>query len=166
MIKNLITRTILAVLIAIFGFKIIYAIISPITFYLSSYSLFFYKPTIIQNTLIIKDNLLTFVPACAAASAYVLLALLTVLTDIKYKKMLKIFLIGALIILIANIIRIDILVIALIESGSDLFNKLHLLFWKILSTIFVVVLWIFLTKIYKIKSIPVYTDIKKLLRNK
>ena len=66
-----------------------------------------------------------------------------------------------LLILIANIIRIDILIIALVKYSSNLFNTLHLFFWKVLSTIYVVILWIFLTKLFKIKEVPIYSDFKE-----
>ena len=80
-----------------------------------------------------------------------------------FKKATKIIMQGFLLILIANLIRIDLLIILLINNYSDLFNKLHLLIWKFISTLFVVLLWIFLTKINKVEKIPIYSDYKKIL---
>jgi len=158
-------RYILAVILMIFGLNIVYFLISPLTFKLSYLSLFYYNPDVISATsFIIENHKLNFIPACTAASAYLLLALLILTTDIKPKKALKVFLLGSLLILIANIIRIDILIATLIQFGSEAFDTIHLFFWKVLSTIYVVILWIILTKIFKIKEIPIYSDFKNILK--
>ncbi len=167
--KRLIIRYFLAIILMVFGLNIIYLLISNLTFKLSYYSLFYYNPKLISDiSFLIGNNKLNFIPACTAASAYLLLILLILSIDLNLKKTIKVFLTGSLLILVANIIRIDILIISLVEFGSGAFETLHLFFWKILSTIYVVLLWIFLTKIFKIKEIPVYSDLRKiyLLRRK
>lgn len=70
------------------------------------------------------------------------------------------FLLGSLIILIANIIRIEALIIILLKGGQNYFETLHLFIWKILSSVFVAGVWIFLIKKFKIKSVPLISDIK------
>lgn len=163
--KRLITRIFLALIFAIFGFKIIYTIFSPLTFYLSYLSLIFYNPIIKGNLLIINGFTLKFIPACTAASAYLLLTLLTVLTKgINLKKSILMWTTGSLSILIANLIRIDILIIALIKYGFPLFETLHLFFWKLVSIVYVALVWIFLTYKFNIKTIPIYSDIKYLIK--
>lgn len=158
-------RYILLLSLAIFGLKIIYPLISPITFKTSFYSLFYYSPLLLDSTSFSIENFkLNFVPACTAASAYLLLTLLTLGVDLKPKKAIKILLLGSLLIFTANIVRIDILVITLVEFGSRAFDTIHLFFWKILSSIYVVLVWIFLTKYFKIKEIPIYSDFKRILR--
>ena len=82
--------------------------------------------------------------------------------DIKLKTSLKMFFLGSFIILLANIIRIESLIIVLINGGKNYFETLHLLIWKVLSSIFVALVWIFLIKIYKIKSIPLISDFKQI----
>lgn len=163
-IKKLIIRIFLALVIALLGIKIFYPIISPLTFYLSYFSLFFLKPVLISSTMFsIGSHSLEFIPACAAASAYLLLTLLIFLTkDIKIKKGIKLFLIGSLAILMVNIIRIDFLIIILLKYSSNLFETLHLFIWKVLSSVFVVLIWIVLSKYFKIRTIPVYSDLKEL----
>ena len=163
--KRLIFRYFLALIIMIFGLEIIHSLVSPVTFKLSYLSLFYLSPILTSSTSFLIENYnLNFIPACTAASAYLLLILLTLTTDIKLKKTLKVLLIGSLLILIANIIRIDILIIALIKFNSNLFDTLHLFFWRILSTLYVVILWVLLTKWFKIKEIPIYSDLKKVLK--
>lgn len=157
-------RLILAIILIAFGFEILYPIISPLTFYASFYSLFFLNPILTSSTTFAIGNYsLKFIPACAAASAYLLLIVLIALVDLKLKKAVKVFLVGSLFIFIANLIRIDLLVYILIKYGSSLFDTLHLFFWRILASLYVVVLWIFLSKWFKIKDIPIYSDFKRIL---
>lgn len=156
-------RLILALILIFFGYKILYPIISPITFYLSYYSLFFLKPVLTsETTFAIGNYSLKFIPACAAASAYLLLFLLISLVDIKLKKAVRVFLLGSLLILVVNLFRIDFLILILINYGSNLFNTLHLFFWRIVSTIYVVLMWIMLARYFKIMDIPVYSDFRRI----
>lgn len=155
-------RLILALFFVILGLKLVDLVISPITFYLSYLSLFYLSPVLMDSTsFVIQDVTLRFISACTAGPAYLLLLLLVLFVDLKWKKIIKVFLIGVLLILVANLIRIDILIISLIKYDSTLFNTLHLFFWKVLSTVYVFLLWILLTWWFKIKEIPIYSDIKR-----
>ena len=154
-------RIAIAIIIAL-NLGIIYTIFSPITLSVVKLTLFPFKPIFMDNLIIIKEQMLEFIPACTAASAYSLLAVLTLLTNISFKKMIKVFITGALIILAFNILRIFILILILIYSGNHLFETLHMFFWQVVSTLVVVLTWILLTKIYKIKEIPVYSDFKRI----
>ena len=96
---------------------------------------------------------------------YYLLLLLTTLTkDIKLEKRLKIFFYGSLTIFIINIIRIVFLIILLDNKSYNLFKASHNFFWSIIASILVASIWIYLTKKYKIRSIPIYSDLKYLLK--
>src|SRR3989344_2816019 len=161
--KKLVIRLFLAFLLAI-SYNILYKILIPITLYPSFYLLKLIYKAELSGTLITIDNYsLTFIPACAAASGYILLGILILLTkDIKLKTGLKMFLLGSLLILIANIIRIDALISILIHLGKNYFETLHLFIWKLLSSLFVAVIWVFLIKFYKIKSIPIVSDIREI----
>ena len=164
-IKNLVLRLLFSVLLVVFGSEIFYLILFYPTFYLSYITLLFYNPILINSSLIINNINLVFVPACLATSAYTLLGLLLLLTKgIDLKKGIKMFFAGFFILFFVNIIRIFILAILLIESGIRLFDTFHLFFWQVFSTIFVFLLWIFLTKYFKVKTIPIYSDFKELLR--
>jgi hypothetical protein len=61
-----------------------------------------------------------------------------------------------------NILRIDLLIAAFVSLGKEWFDTIHLVFWKFVSGVYVALVWIFLSKKYKIRSIPIYTDIKYL----
>ncbi|MDP4012516.1 MAG: pacearchaeosortase [Candidatus Nanoarchaeia archaeon] len=161
-LKGLVMRLILALLL-VNSYSLLYKLLIPLTLYPSFYilKLFGYQATLAGTTILTNSHSLNFIPACAAASAYILLGILILLTkDIKTKTRIKMFLLGSLIILIANIIRIDSLIILLLNGGQNYFETLHLFIWKILSSIFVAGVWIFLIKKFKIKSIPLISDLK------
>ena len=125
--------------------------------------LFSYNITLIQNGLIVNGQILNFIDACVASSAYYLLVLLILFTkDIEFIKIIKMFIIGSLIILAMNVIRVTTLILILINYGTNLFETVHLAYWRFVATIYIFVVWIILIKIYKIKEIPIYSDIKYL----
>ena len=78
-------------------------------------------------------------------------------------KGIKLFFIGSLLILLMNIFRIDILILSSVKFGKVWFDAIHMIFWKFLSTLYVAFVWIFLVKKFKIKTIPIYSDIKYLI---
>ncbi|MBS3108771.1 pacearchaeosortase [Candidatus Woesearchaeota archaeon] len=161
--KKLIARIAIALAIVLLPIDIFYILLLKPTLYVSSIFLSSYKPIITNDAIIINNIVLKFISACIATLAYVLLLLLILLTkDLGFKNGVKLFLTGSIIIFIANIIRVDFLIYAYFEYGSNLFSKLHLFIWQFLSGIFVAFVWVFLSYIYKIRNIPVYDDIKEL----
>ena len=82
--------------------------------------------------------------------------------QIELKKGINMFLVGSFLILVANIIRIDILAYLLVKNNVNLFLTLHMLTWKLLSGIYVAFVWIFLVKKYDVKGIPLISDFKYL----
>lgn len=164
MIKSIILRLTLAIL-TIFLQKPLTYIIKPLTLYPTYLLLLPYKPLLSSSSIIINSTTLTISEPCLAILAYILLTLLIILTPkIQLKTRFKILLIGSTTILVTNIIRIYILSLILINNNINLFLTLHLLIWKFLSSIFIILIWILLTKHYKIKTIPIYTDLKYLIK--
>lgn len=161
--RKLTLRLILAVIAAL-SYNIAYFILGPLTLWTSYITLkIFSSPILNENSVIIGSNTLKFIPACAAVSAYLLLAILVLLTkDICIKTRIKMFIAGSLLIFLANLIRIDLLIIILIKYGVDYFRTLHLFFWHIVSSVFVALIWIYLVKKFKIKEIPIYSDFVEL----
>lgn len=152
-------------------FIISYELIQLITLYLTInttkliLSIFTNDVFIIDTFLTYNETFVKFVPGCAAASAYYLLLLLTVLTkDIKLKNRLRIFLYGSLIIFLVNIIRIVTLILILNNYSYNLFKTVHNYIWLILGSVLVVGIWIYFTRIYKIRSVPIYSDLKYVLK--
>ncbi len=152
-------------------FIVSYKIIQLITLYLTINSsklvlnIFSSDVFIIGTFLSYNETFVKFIPACAAASAYYLLLLLVALTkDIRLKKRLKIFLYGSLIIFIINILRITSLILLLDNNSYNLFNSTHNFFWSIIASVLVAGIWIYFTRRYRIKSIPIYSDLKYLIK--
>nr|MBI4156228.1 pacearchaeosortase [Candidatus Woesearchaeota archaeon] len=163
--KKLVIRVIVALLLVLIPINVFYLLLLKPTLFLTFISMNFYEPIINSSSLIINNEILVFIPACIATSAYYLLAGLVLFTkDLSLKRSLKMFFLGSLMIFIFNLIRIDFLIYVLIEYGIDWFNKVHLIFWNFLSTVFVAGTWILLAIKFKVKTIPVYSDLKYLLK--
>jgi len=161
---SLIARIAIAFLIP---YSLIKLIIFPITIYLSYFLLSIIQQNVILNSpyIIINGVTTKFVTACAAVSAYYLLMLLVLLTkDIRPLTRLKMFFLGSLIILIVNTIRVVILLLILSYRNQNLFETVHIAFWMLIGSIIVALTWIYLVKRYKVRSIPVYSDLKYLFQ--
>ena len=138
---------------------------SSITIYGVYFSLFFYNPIAEGINLTISNEVFSFVEACIAPLAYMLLWLLIMWTkDINLFTRAKMFLFGSLLIYLMNVVRIFILIMVSLNYGVNWFERIHILFWDFTASVFVALVWIFLIKFYKIKDIPVYSDIKYLYK--
>lgn len=162
--KSLVIRTLIAILVTLL-YSYFYAIFNPATIYSSWFLLriFGYNAIINGMTLLVNGGGFAFIAACIALSAYYLLFLLVIFTKgLGLKKSLKLFFLGALLILAMNAVRIDLLIVLFLEAGMDWFNAVHMLFWKFISGVYVALVWIFLIRKYKVKEIPIYSDLKEL----
>jgi len=109
--------------------------------------------------------MVNIIPACVAGMAYSLLLFLILFTrGISLNESFKMFFIGAGLILAMNILRIDLLIFILMEFGSDLFEKTHMIFWNFVSGVYVAIVWIYLVKKFKVENIPLISDIKELYK--
>ncbi len=153
-------------LITVLSISLFTIILLPLTLYASYVlSLPFLSVSLSENTLIFDSGMFTFIPACAATLAYVLLLFLIFLTsEISFAKGIKMFFLGSAIIFIMNLIRILFLIYLYINFGGNYFESIHLILWHFVSTIFVAGVWIFLVEFYEIKSIPIVSDIKIIIR--
>ncbi|MEK6872893.1 MAG: pacearchaeosortase [Nanoarchaeota archaeon] len=149
-----------------FTLPLIYKTFTPLTFYPSIFLLkLFYDVTINNLLVIINDKtFIQIIPACIAGSAYLLLLILNLSIPMKLKKRIYLIFISFFILLILNILRIFILSV-LFYHNFIFFDITHKLFWYFLSTVFVVLIWLFIVKKYSIKEIPVYSDIRYLMKN-
>ena len=158
-------KFLLRILIIIFAMLIypdVYTIFLPLTKYLSTIILsLLYNVEVIENSILVNSQTFSFISACIALPAYYLLFFLILGTkDLTLNKSAKLFFIGSILIIAMNIIRIDLLIIAFLEFGKRWFDSIHLFFWKFVSGIYVALVWIFLTRRYKVKTIPFYDDLK------
>lgn len=140
---------------------IFYSVFTPLTFYTFYYLVnIFTNPAIIDNSIIISGKLIQIVPACVAGSAFYLLFILSLsIQEEDQRKRVRILLTALAFMFALNIFRLIVLVPLI---NSPYFDSIHWFFWHFVSTIFVAGIWICLTYLYKIKSIPVYDDIKYL----
>ncbi|UCD20749.1 MAG: pacearchaeosortase [archaeon] len=158
-------RYILAIIAVLFS-ATFYFIFKPLTIWLSYgiLSLFFTKVMVAGNLIFVNQVSVEIIPACVGGSAYLLLVLLNLLTpNLKFIKRIWIFLLASTMFLVLNLIRLNIS-IAFLEAGNNLFFKTHIVFWYV-SIAFVVLIWFLCIKIFKIKDVPVYSDIKRILKS-
>ncbi len=145
---------------------IFYLIFTPLTIYPVLFILkLIYGPStslISTNTILVEGISFSLIPACIAGAAYYLLLILNLSTPISIKIRLKSIIFLYLAFLLVNISRIAIFSILAINSNS-LFNQLHIWTWYLGSTAFVIILWFVNIKLFKIKSIPIYSDFKTII---
>lgn len=141
---------------------IIYKVLTPPTIYTTNLLLNIFTSTTLQgNFIYFGQTIIEIAPSCVAGAAfYLLLALLLSTADVKPKTRLYAILTAIAIFFALNITRI--LILASLISTPN-FETIHWVFWHIVSTIFVVATYIATVKLYKIKSIPVYSDFKYLI---
>lgn len=164
---NVLLRYFILLVVAIPNLYLFYLIFTPLTLHPVRLLLeIFYDTILVNNIIIINSTLpIELIPACIAGAAYYLLLILNLSTPkIKWKPRLKMILISFTSLLVLNIFRIFLLSI-IAFSGSPLFDITHKIFWYALSTVFVVGIWLLLVKKFKVKEIPLYSDLKFLYNN-
>lgn len=166
--KRLLVRILVMILITL-GYGLFYRIFYPPTILVSFVVLkLFIKNLIInfsEHYLSPGCGKLMFVEACVASTAYYLWSLLVLTTKGLGKKVWKLWVYGVLLILGMNILRIIILILILYYAGQNWFDLIHLAFWRFVAGIYVALVWIFLVNKLKVKNIPVYSDVKELLKH-
>jgi len=158
---SILLRYFLLVILAVPNLFLFYFIFRPLTLY-PVYFLFglFFNPSLAGNIIIFKGIAIELINACIAGSAYYLLSILNLSTPkIKLKKRIKMIFLSLGIFLIINILRIFLLGVFFIK-GYSFFSIAHELFWYFGSTILVVAIWFAEVKLFKIKEIPIYSDVK------
>jgi exosortase/archaeosortase family protein len=163
---NIFLRYAILVVFAILSVKVFYFIFTPLTIYPVYFILSqFFNVTLVQNFLFVNKLPIEIIGPCVAGSAYLLLLMLNLSTPkIKLVKRIWISLFSFGLLLLINIFRIVFLSF-LFVSGTSFFNIAHLLFWYFGSVVFVVGIWFLSVKIFKVKEIPFYSDIKYLFKN-
>lgn len=163
---DIILRYSILIIIGIFSLELFYFIFFPLTIYPVYFFLkLFFDTSLGYNTIIIKNLPIEIIGACVAGSAYYLLLILNLSTrEIKLGKRISMILFSLASLLIINIFRIFLLSILYI-NGISFFDVAHKLFWYVGSIIFVVGIWFLSVKIFRIKEIPIYSDILFLLKS-
>ncbi len=151
----------------VFSLPLIYKIFAPLTIYPVSFLLkiIFKNISVVGDIITINNcNEVQIISSCIAGSAYLLLLILNLTVPMNWKKRIFSISLSFIILLILNILRIFLFSI-LHEINFVFFDITHMLFWYVLSIVFVVGIWFLITKIFSITQIPVYSDIKLLIKN-
>jgi len=159
-------RYLILVLIGILGNSVFYLLFLPLTVYPVYFLLqIFFNPYLLYNVIIVHSSPIEIIGACVAGSAYYLLLILNLSTrKIELKKRLLMLLFSFSSLLVINVLRIFLLSLIFI-FGFSFFDITHKLFWYAGSTIFVVGIWFLSVKLFKVKEIPVYSDVLFLLKS-
>jgi exosortase/archaeosortase family protein len=150
---------------AIFALPLFYILLRPITTYLS-YGLIriFYYAQLSGNFISLHGYSIEIIDACVAGIAYFLLLALNLSTRlIGTWKRVWLFLFTSVVFLIVNVIRIFLMTLLLVNQSSW-FDTAHLVLWYALSIVFVFLIWVLSIKVFRIKEIPVYSDVKAIFR--
>jgi exosortase/archaeosortase family protein len=169
-LRSIFIRYLILVLAALPGLGIFYFIFSPLTVYPVFWLLsLFFEPSFCTscgaiNTILIDNFRIEIIGSCIAGSAYYFLLILNLATpNIKIKPRLKMLLGGFLVFLVMNILRIFFMSLMYMDS-SALFDFAHKFIWYIGTTIFILGIWFVQVKMFKIKDIPFYSDVKLLYK--
>lgn len=148
-----------------FSIGLIYKVFSGLTIYsvVVLLKLFFEEVVVSGKIIIVGLSVVEIVPACVAGSAYLLLLILNLSVDMDWKKRIKSILLSFAILFVLNVLRIVFLT-SLYVNDSVFFDFSHKFFWYGLSTFFVVGIWFFVVKVFSIKKVPVYSDVKYFLK--
>ena len=168
-VTDILIRYSLLIVLAIPNLWLFYAVFTPLTAYpVFALLNLLYDALLISGKIILINRTIPIelIQACIAGAAYYLLLILNLSTrEIKLKTRVKMIAFSFLAFLLVTILRIFILSIIAV-SGSSFFDLTHIVFWYGLSTIFVVAIWFAEVKLFRIKTIPFYSDIKFLLTQK
>ncbi len=159
---SILIRYIILILLGLPNLWLFYLIFTPLTVYPVFFLLnLFFTASLAGNSISIPllSDKIEIIEACVAGAAYYLLLILNLAIPMKINKRLKMFLFSFGALLLLNILRIFLLSLLFI-SGTSFFDITHELFWYLGSTIFVVGIWFAGVKIFKIKEIPFYSDLK------
>jgi len=159
-------RYLLLALIPLGSMAILYIIFTPLTVSPVYWLLKkIYADTVLlgTTTLYFQDNYANIVEACVAGAAYYLLLILNLTTPMPLLKRLKSIIFILVVFLVFNILRIVIFA-RLLVTGADYFDTAHQITWYFGSTVLVIIVWFVNVLLLDIRTIPIYTDVKSLVR--
>ncbi len=161
---GIIARYLILVLVALPNLWLFYLIFTPLTVYATNLSLgLVFDTVLIKNIIVVNNEIpIEIIDACIAGSAYYLLLVLNLSTSkINLKKRIGMLALAFGSFFVINVLRIFVLTVILL-SDFTFFVLTHKIFWYFMSTIFVIMIWFAEVKVFKIKEIPFYSDMKLL----
>ncbi len=138
---------------------IFYLILTPLTMRGVGFLLgFLFNVIVLVDGFMINGVVFSLVSACVGGSAfYLLFVLIMSCRDIKIINRVKIVFFAFIVLYVFNVLRIVLMVKI---YGAFYFDLVHWIVWYFVSTLFVVVIWFLIVKLFEIKTIPVYSDFK------
>lgn len=145
---------------------LIYYIFTPLTVHISFFFLekFYDAVLISSNVIFVKGYYATIIPACVAGAAYYFLIILNLTTPMPLKKRVASLFFLIMTFLILNTIRIVVFAYLIFQGYED-FDFAHRASWYFGSTVLVVLIWFANVTIFRIKSIPIYTDVRQIIED-
>lgn len=158
-ILDIAARYLLLICLALNNLWVFYFIFTPLTMFISAFLLsLLFDAIVYKEAISVNGYIISMVGACIGGSAYYFLAILNLTTKgIEPIKRIKVFLFSATLFLALNIARI-VLLAMMQAKDMGLFDITHKVFWYGISTIYIVFIWLLTIKVFRIKSIPFYSD--------
>lgn len=163
---SLLSRYFILFLLGIPNLWIFYLVFTPLTVYAVYFILGIFFDVFVSGSIIIVNHFfpIEIIKACVAGSAYYLLLILNLsVPNIKPLKRMKMIFLSFLVLFIFNIIRIVSLSVIFINQNT-LFETIHIIFWYFGSMALVALIWFSEVAFFKIKDIPIYSDLRALLK--
>ncbi len=162
-IQSITIRYFLLIIISLGNFWIIYKTFTFPTITLSYFFIHLIYPLSLLegNTIQYSSKLLAIIAPCVAGAAYFLLLLLNLGTSMPLKTRIKSLVFLILTFFLINILRI-VLFAVLFARNYLYLDLLHSITWHFLSIFIVIILWFINIRLFNIKQIPFYSDLKYL----
>lgn len=161
---GLFARYLAVLLLGVGNLYLFYSVLTPLTVLSVSKTISLFTNVIVNGNFIHLNSFsVELVRGCVAGSAFFLMFILVFSThDIKPAKRFYALVTASAMLFALNFLRLIFLI--LIYSPENIyFDAIHWTLWHLLSVFFVVGIWFSVVKIYQIKSVPIYSDIKFLL---
>ncbi len=164
-VAGLLARYLILLALGLFNLGIFYLIFTPLTIYPVYWITLLLDP----NARLLPGNLVFFsgeyaeiIAACIAGAALYLLTILNLSTPMRITSRLRSLAFLYFSFLAINISRI-VIFLAFFVAGKQYFDIAHKFVWYFGSTVIVVALWFINVWIYKLKEIPIYSDVKEVI---
>jgi len=163
-LNSIAIRYFLMIVFSLFNLGLFYLIFKPITIYGSYYLLnLFSNPLVAGNIISINGQGFEIINACVIGAAYYLLFILFMgIQKIDLKRRIFLILSSFAALYVLNISRIVFLITIF---GSPHFKAIHWIFWNIISTLFIVIIFISAITIFNIIEIPFLQDLQFLYKS-
>jgi len=160
---GLIIRYLALIVVAVPNLYLFYLVFTPLTVYPVTWILQLVADAtpFPGNVILVNGIFARIVPACVAGAAYYLLLILNFTTPLTTKTRIKSLIFLWTTFLILNIARIIVFAL-LFSAGFPYFDLTHTASWYFGSTVLVLLLWFANVSLFKIKAIPLFSDLKTL----